>query len=152
MKKILIIILALSLIFALCACGSSGQPTDEPANEPVNEPAGEPTTDPEPEPDPDFQWTREGFFEDGSGCYVSIAASEDPEFPGWYVTLDTGDIMMGGYIQQEGETLHGNIGFAYDMNLDEFIVTVHEDGDDGILLETEDGDTFRFTRIESEDD
>ena len=43
MKKILALILAMCMVFALCACGDSKAPAEEPAKEPAETPAAEET-------------------------------------------------------------------------------------------------------------
>lgn len=52
MKKLLALILALAMIFALCACGGKTESPAETKAEPSAEPAPEPTQEPIPEPDP----------------------------------------------------------------------------------------------------
>ena len=56
-----------------------------------------------------FEWTREGTFIDDQQNMLSVMASYDESKPGWYVGCMLGDNMYGSIIQQEGDTLHGNI-------------------------------------------
>lgn len=95
--------------------------------------------------DTDFVWTREGNFQDADGNYLIVNKSEDEGFEGWSVTFMKGDDMLGWIIQQEGETLHGDL--IYDDS-DEYIVTISEEGEDGLLMETEDGETYHFVPME----
>lgn len=94
--------------------------------------------------DKDFVWTREGTFTDDADNLLSIYASEDEENPGWYVGGFLGEGIYGGTIPQDGKTLHGNI--SYDEG-SEYIVTVAEEGEDGVLLTTPDGE-YHFTPYE----
>ena len=124
MKK-LCFVLAFLLAFSLTACGK--------------DPSGG---------DADFTWTREGYFSDGSSDLVYISASEDEDNPGWYVGCLFEEGMYGWYIQQEGKTLHGDILSPYEEGGDPFVVTVSEEGEDGILLEIENGSTYHMTPYE----
>jgi hypothetical protein len=120
-EKKLIFLLALALILAMLAgCTSS---TDGGGG---------------------FTWTREGTFADDAENLLSIYSTEDEENPGWYVGCFLGEGMYGGVIPQEGKTLHGNI--SYDEGV-EYVVTVSEEGDDGVLLATPDGE-YHFAPYE----
>ena len=118
-QKRLSILLALAMIPALLAGCSSSQ-------------------------DGDFTWTREGMFADDAENLLSIYSTEDAETPGWYVGCFLGEGMYGGVIQQEGKTLHGNI--SYDEGA-EYVVTVSEEGEDGVLLQAPDGE-YHFAPYE----
>ena len=98
----------------------------------------------------DFEWTRQGSFEDGDGNYLIITLSEEPGYEGWAVTFvkDEGAEMLGWIIQQEGETLHGDLiveGDESNEKYDSYIVTISEEGEDGLVMETEFGETYHFT-------
>ena len=132
MKKTICLILALGLLLALAACGA------KPAQEPDKTP--EAAT---PAPEPEVRdWTRTGFFLSGDEDLLNIMASDDEEHPGWYVGCILGEDMYGWYIQQEGNALHGNIVPEYEEG--EFIVTVTEEGADGVLLAVEGGASYHF--------
>lgn len=77
MKKRVAILLAVVLTLALAAC-----------KKPVN-----------------VNWSRTGPVEDADGNYLTVAASEDEENPGWMVWCMLGEETHGWYIQQEGEAL-----------------------------------------------
>lgn len=124
MKKLISITLALLLVLALAACGSAGKN------------------------DSGFTWTREGSFEDENGNYLSVMPSDDEENPGWYVGVIIGEEMHGWYIPLEGEALHGNLISEYDDAEGEFIVTITEEGEDGLYLVVDDGDSYHFTPME----
>ena len=113
MKKPICLLLAALLLFSLAACAKSEQGGEEAA-----------------------AWTREGYFVDENDNFLSIMVSPYEEYEGWYVGAILGEDMYGWVIQQEGSTLHGNIMPEYEEG--EFIVTVSEEGEDGILLETAD--------------
>lgn len=56
MKKILALVLALCMVFALCACGNetpAEEPAEKPAETPADAPAEEPVEEPAEAPDPD---------------------------------------------------------------------------------------------------
>jgi len=135
MKKIAGAILALLLILSLAACGS--KQTSEPSSEPSNEPASEAP----------FEWTRTGYFKDADDNLLYIMVSEDKDNPGWTVGIISEDAMHGWYIQQEGRTLHGNIVSPYEES-DPIIVTVSEEGSDGVMMAVEGGETYHFTPYE----
>lgn len=91
--------------------------------------------------DADFTWTREGSFEDADGNYLLLTPSDTEGYEGWAVTFMLGEDVHGWIIEQEGKTLHGDL--DYEDN-SAFIVTISEEGEDGLLLETEDGDVYHF--------
>ena len=122
MKRIASLFLAAAMIFVLCACGSTEAEAEA--------------------------WSRTGSFIDDDGNYVLIMKSEDDAYEGWYVSLMTADALYGGYIPQEGDTLHGDI--KLNEEDDPFVVAVSEDGEDGICLETESGDRYHLVPGEYE--
>ena len=124
MKKAIAIVLTLMMLFALCACGSQQSASGSAAAE----------------------WTREGAFQDEDGNYLSISYSDTEGYEGWAVSFMTSDDMHGWIIQQEGDKLHGNL--VPEGEEGEFIVTISEEGEDGILLEVEGGETYHLTAIE----
>jgi hypothetical protein len=128
MQKALGLFLCLVLVLSLAACGGS-KPDDKT-----------------PDDAKDFVWTREGYFKDEADNLVSIMKSDMEDYPGWYVGVMLGDDMYGWYIPQEGKTLHGNLVPDYEQG--EYIVTVTEDGEDGIQVAVEGGDTYRLAAYE----
>ena len=123
MRKICLL-LALVMLLVLCACGQ------KPA-----------------EPEKAKEWSREGYFTDENENILSITWMEDVVEPGWYVGVMLGEKMAGWTIPQEGNSLHGNLN-AWDENEEPFVVTVSEEGEDGLLLQVEGGATYHFTRME----
>ena len=130
MKKILSILLCLALVLGLAGCGGSKKS--------------------EAENEAPFEWTRTGYFLDESEeNMVYISVSEDEENPGWSVGCMLADgTMHGWYLQQEGKTLHGNIVAPYEGTEDTFVVTVSEEGEDGIVFEVENGETYHLKSYE----
>lgn len=129
MKKTLAIILALVMSFSLAACGGTGSGTGGESTESVAE------------------WTRQGYFENEAGDMLYILPG-DPEAgqDGWVVGLMfTCGEMHGDVIQQEGSSLHGNLTSEYLEGEPDYIVTVSEEGEDGILCEVEGGESYHFT-------
>lgn len=129
MKKIIAIFLvSLMALSLLTACGAS------PAN---NEDSKE--------ADAEFVWSREGYFEDADGNNLFVTYSDQKGYEGWSVGCMLGEEMHGWIIQQEGSTLHGDL--DYDEE-NEFIVTISEEGENGLLMVVEGGDTYHFTPME----
>lgn len=89
-------------------------------------------------------WSLEGTFVDADENYLGIFASDDPSQPGWYVGGTLGEDLLGAVIQQEGDTLHGDVG----QENGAFIVTVAAE-EDGVCLTLEDGTTHHFSKFEA---
>ena len=124
MKKWILSVMAACLVFALAVCGAESE-----------------------------NWVREGFFEDENGYMLSVSYMDDVDEPGWYVGCMLGDDMMndawGGILPQEGETLHGVLPAVGDQ--DDLTVTVSEEGEDGVMLSVEEGETYHFTPMEMQE-
>ncbi|MBQ2657214.1 MAG: hypothetical protein IJF87_01425 [Erysipelotrichaceae bacterium] len=127
MKKLTCLLLTVMMAFCITACSGSDGKQQEIAKE----------------------WTREGFFTDEEGNLVTIFKSNEEEYPGWYVGCLAGEDMYGWYIQQEGSSLHGDIVPDYEDG--HFVVTVSEEGEDGILFEVEGGKTYHLVPVEFEE-
>ncbi|MBQ6502628.1 MAG: M15 family metallopeptidase [Flexilinea sp.] len=89
-------------------------------------------------------WTRSGYYLDENNNFLSVTWMDDVVEPGWYVGVMIGDVMTGWTIPQEGNTLHGNLNAWDDENTEPYIVTVSEEGEDGLMLAVEGGETFHF--------
>ena len=126
MKKGLCMLLALAMLLSLAACGA--KPT-------------------EPE---EKEWTREGYFSNEQGNMLSVIRMDDVVDPGWYVGCMLGEDPMedswGGMLPQEGDSLHGALPSSGSKA--ELTVTVSEEGEDGLQLQVEGGETYHFTRME----
>ena len=136
MKKYIAMILAALLMLSLMAgCGASPANNEESKEENAAEekPAEENTA---------FVWSRQGYYEDADGNFLSVTYSDMEGYEGWSVGCMLGEEMHGWIIQQEGNTLHGDL--DYDES-HEFIVTVSEEGEDGLMMVVEGGDTYHFT-------
>ncbi len=129
MKKTICVLLAAVMLFALCACGAKPEA-----------PAQETPAPGEPE---NREWTRAGYFTDENENMLSVTWMEDIDEPGWYVGLMVGEIMGGSTLPQENGTLHGNLN-AWDETAEPLIVTVSEEGEDGLLLSFEGGESYHF--------
>ena len=143
MKKLICLLLAVSVLLALGACG--GVKTEQkPEKEP--EPETKPAQTPEPVQETKT-WIREGYYADEAGNMLTVTRMEETGNPGWYVGITIGDTVTGGKIPQEGTVLHGNLN-AWDENAAPLIVTVSEEGEDGLSLAVENGETYHFKPME----
>ena len=124
MKKLICLILTVCMLFALAACGET-----KPA---------------EPEI---IEWTRQGTYEDESGNHLIVNLSETEGYEGWAVSLMLDGEAVGWITHQEGNALRGNLN-GWDENLDPFNVTITEEGEDGLKVEVEGGETYHFTPMD----
>ncbi len=149
MKKWISILLALCLLLALAACGGAEQNTPAPTEAPAatEAPATEAPAAETPIPEEPALWTREGFFGDENEYMLSVTWMEDVEEPGWYVGCmlgeDWSEDSWGGILPQEGNSLKGTLPSA--GSKDPLTVTLTEEGEDGLMLEVEGGETYHFT-------
>ncbi len=128
MKKMISLLLALGMVFSLAACGAkpeSSVATPTPAEAEVKD------------------WNREGFFSDENKNILSVTWMDDVVDPGWYVGVMIGDYWGGNTLPQEGNSLHGDLN-AMDESAEPFVVTVTEEGEDGLLLAVEGGESYHF--------
>ena len=94
-----------------------------------------------------FEWTREGYFSDDDSNLLFIQKSEDTSKPGWYVGGMFDDGMFGDVIKVKGNALKGDI--AGDLaDVDSYEVTITEEGEDGVKLETKNGKVMHFKPYE----
>ena len=124
MKKWICIMLTVCMLFAAAACGET-----KPAEAEIKE------------------WTRQGTYEDEKGNHLIVNLSETEGYEGWAISLMLDGEAVGWIIQQEGNALHGNLN-GWDENVDPFNVTITEEGEDGLKLEVEGGETYHFTPID----
>ena len=129
MKKTLCLLLAFAMLLALAACGGAA-PAPEAGQEPEVK-----------------EWTRTGYFTDENDNMLSVTWMEDLDEPGWYVGVMIGELMTGTTLPQEGNSLHGNLN-AWDESAEPLIATVTEEGEDGLLLVFEGGETYHFKEME----
>lgn len=136
MKRMLCLLLAACMLFALAACG--GTKREE-----------KPAATGQPAPAEEFKWTAEGFFDDEDEHMLSVTWMDDVDEPGWYVGVllgeDWTEDSWGGMLPVEGRSLHGSLpssGSGSDIT-----VTVTEEGD-GLQLAVEGGETYHFTPSE----
>ena len=106
MKKIVWMLLAVCMVFALAACG-----TEKTANSAEQQTAALSEAE-----QASFEWSRSGYFTDENENMISVTWMEDVDEPGWYVGVMIGELMAGWTIPQEGNTLHGNLfPFPFDL-------------------------------------
>ena len=124
MKKLICIMLTVCMLFTLAACGET-----KPAEPEIKE------------------WTRQGTYEDENGNHLIVNLSETEGYEGWGVSLMLDGEAVGWIIQQEGNALRGNLN-GWDEKVDPFNVTITEEGQDGLKLEVEGGETYHFTPMD----
>ena len=140
MKKISCFILCIFMLFTIAACGS-----EKTANS-----AEQQTAEPSEAEQASSDWTREGYFQDENENMLSVTWMEDVDEPGWYVGVVLGEDWVedawGGTLPQEGNTLHGTLSSSGSKS--DLTVTISEEGEDGLLLEVEGGETYHLTAME----
>lgn len=143
MKKLTIALTCLLLVAVLAACGAKKEGAESAsAQSSPAQSAAEQT---------ESAWTRQGFFENENGDMLSITYSDLEGYEGWMVGLMIANDMdnsHGNILPEVDDTLHGNIIPAYEEG--EMIVTVSEEGDDGVMLTVEDGAVYHFTPMDME--
>ena len=95
------------------------------------------------------EWSRTGYFLDENGNMLSVTLSDIEGYEGWLVGLALGDVWYGNVLLQLGYNLRGDLVPDYEEG--EFIVTVSEEGEDGLVLTTDSGETYHFFPIEMEE-
>ena len=99
------------------------------------------------------EWSREGYFQDEAGNFMSVTYMDDVDEPGWYVGCTLGEDMMedgwGGVIPQEGNSLHGTLQTSGSKG--DIVVTVTEEGEDGMVLAVEGGETYHLKEVDIPD-
>ena len=139
MKKIISFILCTIMLFTITACG-----TKKTANS-----AEQQTAAPSEAEQASFEWTREGYFQDENENMLSVTWMDDIDEPGWYVGVLLGEDWVedawGGTLPQEGNTLHGTLPSSGSKS--DLTVTISEEGEDGLLLEVEGGETYHLTSM-----
>ena len=136
MKKLVILLLAASMLSAMTACGAGGSGS-------AAESAGTESQA--------FEWTRAGYFTDENENMLSITWMDDvADGPGWYVGFMNGEDMIedsyGGLIAEKGSALFGELPSS--GSKDPLVVTITEEGEDGLKVVVEGGETYHFTKME----
>ena len=130
MKKQICLLLALLMLSLLCGCGGA-QSEQAPAPEAS-------------------AWTREGYYSNEAGNMLSVTWMSDTDEPGWYVGFTNGEDWVedsyGGILPQVGDTLHGTVSSSGAKG--DLTVTVSEEGEDGLQVTVESGETYHFTVME----
>lgn len=119
MKKFLMLVLALVLVFSLASCGSSEEPAEDPAAEPVaEEPAPEPTEKTIP-----AIAEALGLSDQGEVYFEIIGARDGAEFNGGAV-----EIYIFDEDQEEYQTLISGDGFVVPAAYHDGVVLVFPEG------------------------
>ena len=138
MKKLICILLAACLLFALAGCGAKPESSAKPSA-----PAEKGAKD----------WTRAGYYSDENENILSVTWMDDIDEPGWYVGCMLGEDLVedswGGTLQQEGNALRGAL--LSSGSRDNLTVAVSEDGADGILLTIDGGESYHFKPMKMPD-
>ena len=99
------------------------------------------------------EWTREGYFTNEDENMLSVMYMEDVDDPGWYVGFmngeNTSDDSYGGIVEVENGTLHGTLN-SFGPNGD-LVITVSEEGEDGLMAVVEGGEEYHFTPMDMPD-
>ena len=123
MNKLLKLTMCAALVSLLGACGAKEEPAAE--------------------------WNRSGYFQDEGGNFLSLTYMDDVEEPGWYVGVMLGEDPIedswGGIVPQEGSSLHGTL--ASSGSREDIVVTVTEEGEDGMTLAVEGGETYHLSEL-----
>ena len=139
MKKLICFAMCVVLLLMLCACG--GKNPSGSADAPSQ---GEQTG---------AEWTRAGYYQDENGHMLSVTWMDDIDEPGWYVGCCLGEDFVedswGGTLPQDGNALRGTLPSSGEKEA--LTVTVTEEGEDGLVLAVEGGETYHFTPMEMQD-
>ena len=134
MKQTICILLAAVMLLGLAACG--GSKPAEPVKEDTPAAPAQEAAD----------WTREGFFQDEKENMLSVTWMDDVDEPGWYVGFMNGqdpiEDSYGGMLPTVGNTLSGSLPSS--GSKDALTVTVSEEGEDGLLVAVEGGESYHF--------
>ena len=88
------------------------------------------------------EWSRTGYFADENENMLSVTLSDTEGYEGWFVGLVLGEDWYGNVLQQVGYDLHGDVVPDYEEG--EFIVTISEEGAEGLALTTGTGEVYHF--------
>ena len=140
MKKLICILLAVCLAFALTACGG-----DKPESIPVPTETPESSKTPVPAKEAAL-WPRTGYFTDKAANMLSIAWLDDMDEPGWYVGCllgeDQAEDAWSGMLSLEGNSLRGTLPSFGEK--EDLTIVITEEGADGLQLTVEGGETYHF--------
>ena len=92
------------------------------------------------------EWAREGIFIDMVGNMLTVM--QVPDESGntvWYVGAILGEGAYGAPVEPEGNVIRGAL---EDMDGATITVAVYEEGEDGVALEIEGGETYHFTAMD----
>ena len=151
MKKFMICAIMMAAVLCFAGCGS-GKKTGE-ADQKKSEETAEAAAQDEQKGGDETEaagWSREGFYTDENDNMVTITWMDDTDETGWYVGCMLGEDPMedswGGFLKEEGNTLHGALPSSGDG--EDLTVTISEEGEDGIQLALDGGETYHFTLMD----
>ena len=142
MKRIVCILMAMCIVFTMAACGAKQAGANETTTQASEAPAQAEQAAAE--------WTRQGYFTDENENMLTVMWMEEVDEPGWYVGVMAGELAGGCVLPQEGCTLHGDLN-GWDESAEPLIVTVSEEGEDGLLLTIDGGESYHFTPMQIEE-
>ena len=142
MKKITCLLLSGLLILSFAGCStkpekkvSSASAASEAASaaESTSEAAG--------------AWSRDGIFMDEEGHMVTVTWLDYLDEPSWYAGVLLGDNWeedsWTGNVEQKGNSLYGVL--ASNADKDDMTVTITEEGETGLVLAIEGGETYHVS-------
>ena len=141
MKKMICFLIAACLTASLTACGT---------NQTGSNNAADPSGAGNAAQSQAGEWSRAGLFADENNRMLSVSYLEDVDKPGWYAGFSNGEDpnedSYGGTLAEEGNTLHGVL--KSNGSKGALTVTISEEGEDGLVLAVEGGETFHFTLLD----
>ncbi len=88
-------------------------------------------------------WTREGYFINEAGDLLSVIWMDDVDEPGWYVGCMIGELSAGAIVREEDGVLRGELQ-TWEEGAAPLPVTVSEEGEAGLLVTLEGGESYHF--------
>ena len=124
-----ILLMIAAALFVLPVCGQEGEAAEDMPQEVISD-----------------GWTREGFFRDEEGNILSVFLSDTEGYEGWLVGSVINEESHGNVLQQIGYNLRGDLVPDYEEG--EFIVTISEEGEDGLKLTADSGEVYHFLPVD----
>ena len=133
----------------LAACTLAACSKEKPADQTEGFPTAESRTEQtEQVSRPADGWNRQGYFQDEEENFLSVTWMDLDQESGWYVGCMLGENNYGGIVEAEGHTLTGKLP---SIDGGAILLSVSEEGEDGLFVEVEGGDTYHFTPMEMQE-